>query len=91
MLHPLEAKAGVNALEVKAKYGPQLTIHGALDARLWSDVAAIEAEIQRLVPTLKQAGGYIFAADHSIPNTVSFQNMRDCGICQEVRKLRPLR
>ena len=76
ILHPLEAKAGMNALEVKKTCGPQLTIHGALDARLWSDVEAIEAEIQRLVPALKQSGGYIFASDHSIPNSVSFQNMQ---------------
>jgi uroporphyrinogen decarboxylase len=76
ILHPLEVKVGVSALEVKKKWGSQLTIHGALDARLWSNVDAIEAEIQRLVPTLKQSGGYIFASDHSIPNSVSFQNIK---------------
>ena len=76
MLHPLEAKAGMNALEIKKKYGQQLTIHGALDARLWTDVGAIEEEIQRLVPALKQSGGYIFASDHSIPNSVSFENIK---------------
>ena len=32
MLHPLEAKAGMQPLEVKRDYGSQLTIHGALDA-----------------------------------------------------------
>jgi uroporphyrinogen decarboxylase len=56
-------------------YGSQLTIHGALDARLWGNLEAIEAEIQRLVPVLKQSGGYIFASDHSIPHSVSFQNV----------------
>jgi uroporphyrinogen decarboxylase len=76
MLHPLEAKAGMNALEIKQKYGQELTIHGALDAQLWTDVDAIEAEIQRLVPVLKQSGGYIFASDHSIPNSVSFENIK---------------
>ena len=35
-----------------------------------------EAEIQRLLPALKQSGGFIFASDHSIPNSVSFQNMQ---------------
>jgi uroporphyrinogen decarboxylase len=66
----------MDALEVKKRWGPQLTIHGALDARLWSDVELIEAEIQRLLPALKQSGGFIFASDHSIPNSVSFQNMK---------------
>jgi uroporphyrinogen decarboxylase len=76
MLHPLEAKAGMNALDVKRQYGRSLTIHGALNALLWTDVDAIEAEIQRLVPVLKQSGGYIFASDHSIPNSVSFENIK---------------
>jgi uroporphyrinogen decarboxylase len=76
ILHPLEAKAGMNALEIKQTYGRQLTIHGALDARLWVDADAIEREIQRLVPVLKQSGGYIFAADHSIPSSVSFENIK---------------
>ena len=53
-----------------------MTIHGALDAQLWTDVDAIEREIQRLVPVLKQSGGYIFASDHSIPNSVSFENIK---------------
>jgi uroporphyrinogen decarboxylase len=43
---------------------------------LWTDVDAIEAEIRRLVPSLKQSGGYIFASDHSIPNNVSFENIK---------------
>ena len=67
---------GMDALEVKQKYGRQVTIHAALDARLWSDLEAIAAEIQRLVPVLKESGGYIFASDHSIPSTVSFENIQ---------------
>ena len=37
--------------------------------RLWDDKEAIVAEIERLVPALKENGGYIFSSDHSIPNT----------------------
>ena len=76
ILHPLEAKAGMKPLEVKRAYGSQLTVHGALNAALWTDLDAIEAEIRRFVPTLMQSGGYIFASDHSIPNSVSFQNIQ---------------
>ena len=36
----------------------------------------IIAEIERLVPALKQGGGYIFSSDHSIPNSVSAENFR---------------
>lgn len=35
------------------------------------------AEIERLVPALKENGGYIFSSDHSIPNTVSLENFRE--------------
>jgi uroporphyrinogen decarboxylase len=26
---------------------------------------------------MKEGGGYVFASDHSIPNSVSFQNMKE--------------
>ena len=34
-------------------------------------------EIERLVPILKENGGYIFASDHSIPPHVSFKDFSD--------------
>ena len=76
LIHPLEVKAGMDPLKVKSDYGNRLAIHGGLNAMLWNDLDAITAEIERLVPLLMQSGGYIFAADHSIPNDVSFENMK---------------
>ena len=76
-IHPLEVKAGMNPVTVKEKYGDQIVIHGGLNAMLWKDRDAIVAEMHRLVPVLKQGGGYIFASDHSIPNDVSFQTMTE--------------
>ena len=32
--------------------------------------------MRRLMPVLKEKGGYIFAEDHSIPDSVSFDNYR---------------
>lgn len=46
-----------------------------INAVLWDDPDAIIAEIDRLVPKLKEGGGYIFSSDHSIPNTVSLSAM----------------
>ena len=51
-----------------------LTAQGLDDIR--NDKEAILAEIRRLLPILKENGGYIFAADHSIPNDVPFENMK---------------
>lgn len=75
-LNPLEVKAGVDPLEVKRLYGHTLLLHGGINAVLWDNADAIIAEIERVVPVLKQNGGYIFASDHSIPDTVSFENFR---------------
>ena len=73
-LNPLECKAGMDALQVKKDF--PFTIHGGIDAILWDDAELVVAEIERLVPKLKQGGRYIFASDHSIPNTVSLDTMR---------------
>ena len=75
-LNPLEAKAGMDALQIKQEYGGRLVLHGGVNAVLWSDKERIIAEIERLVPRLKENGGYIFASDHSIPNSVSLENFK---------------
>jgi uroporphyrinogen decarboxylase len=84
-LNPLEVKAGMDPAALKAKYGDKLVLHGGVNAVLWDDIDAIEAEITRLLPILKKNGGYIFATDHSIPDVVSF---KDFGrIIETVKKL----
>lgn len=72
-LNPLEVKAGMNPVELKAKYGDKLVFHGGINAVLWNQPEKIIAEINRVVPAMKQHGGYIFASDHSIPDTVSLK------------------
>lgn len=75
-LNPLEVKAGMDPIELKKKYGKDLVFHGGINAVLWDDIEAIEAEIKRVLPIMKESGGYIFASDHSIPNAVSLENFR---------------
>ena len=75
-LNPLEVKAGMEPLTLKAKYGDRLTLHGGINAVLWDDREAIVDAIEKTVPALKENGGYIFSSDHSIPNSVSLSNMR---------------
>ena len=31
---------------------------------------------ERIIPAMMDGGGYVFASDHSIPNSVSFENMK---------------
>ena len=75
-LNPLEIKAGMEPLTIKQKWGGRLTLHGGINAVLWDQTEKITAEIERLVPKLKENGGYIFSSDHSIPNNVSLENFR---------------
>ncbi|OGS20500.1 MAG: hypothetical protein A2252_01045 [Elusimicrobia bacterium RIFOXYA2_FULL_39_19] len=75
-LNPLEVKAGMNPVEVKKKYGKQLVLHGGINAVLWDDIEKIEAEIKRVLPALKESGGYIFSTDHSVPSNVSLKDFK---------------
>lgn len=84
-LNPLEVKAGMEPLTLKAKYGDRLVLHGGINAVLWDDREAIVEEIRRVVPVLKENGGYVFSSDHSIPNSVSLGNFR--AIIEEVKRV----
>jgi len=76
-IHPLQVQAGMNPEKVKMLYGKNIVIHGGLNAAVWKDLDAAVSEIERLVPILKEGGGYIFASDHSIPSDVSFKNISE--------------
>ena len=73
-LNPLEVKAGVNQVELKEQFGDKLLFHGGINAVNWDKPDIITAEIERVVPVMKENGGYIFASDHSIPPHVSLQD-----------------
>lgn len=75
-LNPLEVKAGMDPVALKAEFGDRLVLHGGINAVLWDDPDAITAEMRRLVPRLKEGGGYIFSSDHSIPDAVSLEDFR---------------
>jgi len=84
-LNPLEVKAGMDPLHLKRAFGDRLVLHGGVNAVLWDKPAEIMAEIERVVPVMKEAGGYIFSSDHSIPNTVSLSSFRD--IVERVKRM----
>lgn len=75
-LNPLEVKAGMDPVQLKKDYGNDLLLHGGINAVLWDDVDAITEEMRRVVPVMKQNGGYIFSSDHSVPSSVSLENFR---------------
>ena len=77
-LQPLEAKAGMDLIELKKQYGDELAFMGGIDVRAMSaeDPAVIEEEIRTKVGFAKQGGGYIYHSDHSVPDDVSFEQYK---------------
>jgi len=69
--NPLEAKAGLDVVELRRRYGHRIAFCGNMDVRLWA--AAGREELERAVLRKLNAakgGGYIFQSDHSVPNNV---------------------
>ena len=76
-LNPLEVKAGMDPIGLKKKFGDRMTFHGGINAVNWGKPEIIIPEIERVVPVMKENGGYIFASDHSIPPYVSLKDFTE--------------
>ncbi|NOZ61792.1 MAG: hypothetical protein GXO74_08920 [Calditrichaeota bacterium] len=75
-LNPLEVKAGMDPVQLKKDFGDKLVLHGGINAVLWDKPDEIRAEMERVIPVVKENGGYIFSSDHSVPSTVSLEDFR---------------
>ena len=84
-LNPLEVKAGMNPVALKQQFGKELVFHGGINAVLWDKPDEIEAEMRRVIPAMKESGGYIFSSDHSVPSSVSLEDFRRIiGLAKEL-------
>ena len=70
--NPLEAKAGLDAVELRRQYGHAIGFCGNSDMQIWEtgDQAAIRREVLRKLNAAK-GGGFIFQSDHSVTSAVS--------------------
>ena len=66
------AKAGLDAVELRKKYGQRLGICGNSNIQIWEtgDEELIRKEVLRKLNAAK-GGGYIFQSDHSVASNVS--------------------
>ncbi len=70
--NPLEAKAGMDVIELRRKYGHRMGFCGNLDVLAWA--TGTMDELKTMVLTKLNAakgGGYIVQSDHSVPSNVS--------------------
>jgi hypothetical protein len=69
--NPLEAKSGLDVLDLRRKYGHRLAFCGNMDVLLWahgSQEQLKEAVLTKL--NAAKGGGLIFQSDHSVPSNV---------------------
>ena len=69
--NPLEAKAGLDVVELKRRFGTRWAFNGNIDVRVLAtnDRDAIRREILTKLNAAK-GGGYIIQSDHSVPGNV---------------------
>ena len=70
--NPLEAKSGLDVVELRRKYGHRMGFCGNMDVLAWANAPL--PELRKIVLTKLNAakgGGYIFQSDHSVPGNIS--------------------
>jgi uroporphyrinogen decarboxylase len=73
--NPLEAKAGMDVIDLRCRFGHRIGFCGNMDVVAWAE--ASQEELKRIVLTKLNAakgGGYIFQSDHSVPSNVPGQS-----------------
>ena len=69
--NPLEAKAGLDVVDLKRRFGDRLAFNGNIDVRVLAtnDRDAVRKEVLTKLNAAK-GGGYIIQSDHSMPDNV---------------------
>jgi len=73
--NPLEAKAGLDVVDLRRRFGHRIGFCGNMDVQLWA--SGTKAELRATVLTKLNAAkgcGFIFQSDHSVPGNVSPDN-----------------
>ncbi|MFB3826341.1 MAG: uroporphyrinogen decarboxylase family protein [Bryobacteraceae bacterium] len=70
--NPLEAKAGLDVVELRRQYGHRIAFCGNSDITIWEtgDPERIRREVLRKLDAAR-GGGYVFMSDHSVSSSVS--------------------
>ncbi len=75
-LEPLEVNAGMDVRMLAGQWGDKIAFMGNISARTMSGPKEkLEEEVRSKIEAVKSAGArYIIHSDHSVPDTVSFDN-----------------
>jgi uroporphyrinogen-III decarboxylase len=73
--NPLEAKAGLDVVDLRRRFGHRIAFCGNMDVMVWAD--GTKDDLRKAVLTKLNAakgGGLIFQSDHSVPSNISAEN-----------------
>jgi hypothetical protein len=74
MMSPFEVASGCDVVRTAREY-PDLVISGGLDKRVLSKAKGdIDEMVERIIPAMRQRGGYIPTVDHGTPEEVPYDN-----------------
>ncbi len=74
VMSPFEVASGCDVVALGKAY-PGLAMFGGIDKReLAKDKAAIDRMVERILPAMRERGGYIPHCDHAVPVEVSLEN-----------------
>lgn len=73
-MNPFEVASGCDVVAIGREY-PDLVMSGGIDKRvLAGSLADIDRMCARILPVMRERGGYIPTCDHGVPPEVSWQN-----------------
>ena len=73
-MSPFEAASGCDVVRTAREY-PDLVIFGGIDKRILAQTRDdIDRELERILPAMRQRGGYIPTSDHGVPAEVPYDN-----------------
>jgi uroporphyrinogen decarboxylase len=76
VMSPFEVASGCDVVEIGRQY-PDLVVFGGIDKRVLAQgPAAIDAMVERILPAMRERGGYVPTCDHGVPAEVTLENYR---------------
>jgi len=70
--NPLEAKAGMDVIDLRRRFGHRIGFCGNMDVQVWSTGTLDEIKAAALTKlNAAKGGGFIFQSDHSVPSDIS--------------------
>ncbi len=74
VMSPFEVASGCDVVEIGRQY-PDLILFGGIDKRVLAQgPAAIDRMVERILPAMRERGGYIPTCDHGVPEEVSYSD-----------------